>query len=163
MTLSDVRDLFSYNRWANERVLGSLAPLSEEQLTRELGTSFPSLLLTAAHIAAAEWVWLSRWTGSSPSGMPAWASAPQIQPLMQKFRELDAEREVYLGSLSDADLERIVEFRLFSGTPDRQPLGGQFQHVVNHGSYHRGQIAAMLRQVGAAPVATDLIRWMRER
>jgi uncharacterized damage-inducible protein DinB len=54
-----------------------------------------------------------------------------------------------------------MAFTLFSGAADTQPLGVLFQHVVNHGTYHRGQIAGMLRQIGAAPASTDLIAWAR--
>jgi uncharacterized damage-inducible protein DinB len=163
MTLDDVRDLFSYNKWANDRTLASLEPLTEEQLTRDLGSSFPTLLLTAAHIAAAEWIWLCRWTGTSPREMPAWAETPRIDEIRTKFADLELERQAYLASVSGADLPRPLAFTLFNGTPDTQPLGAQFHHLVNHGTYHRGQIAGMLRQVGAKPAATDLIRWLRER
>jgi len=163
MTRGDVLELFAYNKWANERTLASLAPLTEEQLSRPLGGSFPTILATAAHVAAAEWIWLSRWTGSSPHAMPEWAQRPTLDLVRAKFAEIEASRADFLNSLEEEDVARPLSFTLLSGSGDTQTLGVLFQHVVNHGSYHRGQIASMLRQVGATPQSTDLIRWARER
>ena len=67
MTLSDVLEHFAYNKWANDRTLDAIRPLTPEQLTRNLGSSFPSICETAAHIASAEWIWLRRWKGQSPA------------------------------------------------------------------------------------------------
>jgi uncharacterized damage-inducible protein DinB len=162
MTLDDVLQLFAYNKWANDRMLGSLQPLTTEQFTRALGMSFPSVSATAAHIAAAEWVWLSRWKGTNPSAMPGWAMAPPLSDLTAKFAALEDERSDFLRSLSDADLARPLTYTLFSGASDTQPLVVLFQHIVNHGTYHRGQVAGMLRQLGGTPAPTDLIRWVRQ-
>jgi uncharacterized damage-inducible protein DinB len=162
MTLDDVLKLFAYNKWANDRMLGSLQPLTQEQFTRALGMSFPSLSATAGHIAAAEWVWLSRWKGTNPKAMPEWAKASSLADLTAKFAALEDERTAFLRGLSDADVARPLTFTLFSGATDTQPLSALFQHAVNHGTYHRGQIAGMLRQIGATPVSTDLIAWARQ-
>jgi uncharacterized damage-inducible protein DinB len=161
MTLDDAVQLFAYNKWANDRMLGSLQPLTTEQLAQALGMSFPSVSATAAHIAAAEWIWLSRWKGTSPSAMPDWATAPSLPAVTARFAALEDERTVFLRGLSDADLTRPLTYTLLSGASDTQPLVVLFQHVVNHGTYHRGQIAGMLRQLGATPAPTDLIRWAR--
>jgi uncharacterized damage-inducible protein DinB len=163
MTHGDVLELFAYNRWANERTLGSLTPLTDEQLSRPLGGSFPTILATAAHIAAAEWIWLSRWTGFSPDAMPEWAERPSLEPLRLKFVEIETSRSTFVNSLGEEDVARPLSFTLLNGSSDTQTLAILFQHVVNHGSYHRGQIASMLRQVGATAQATDLIRWARDR
>jgi uncharacterized damage-inducible protein DinB len=171
MTAAEARELFAYNKWANDQMLASLGSLTPEQLSRDLACSFPTILGTVAHIAAAEWIWLSRWKGRSPSAMPEWAlrqaqggaAAEALGPIVKKFAELEAERTAYLATLSDADVEQSVGFTLLSGAADTQPLRAQFQHVVNHGTYHRGQVAAMIRQVGAAPTSTDIIKWLREK
>src|SRR5262245_3166623 len=162
MTANEVRRLFAYNKWANDRMLASLDQLSDEQFTRALGSSFSSIRDTAAHIVAGEWIWLSRWQGTSPKARPDWAEAPALGENKAKFAEIEAQRSAYLSSLSDNDVTRLLTFTLFSGTQDTQSLESQFQHLVNHGTYHRGQVAAMIRQVGATPAGTDFIRWMRE-
>ena len=163
MTRDDVRQQFAYNKWANERMLASLQPLSPELYAKDLGSSFPSIGATTAHIAAAEWVWLCRWKGASPTSMPEWAREATRPAIEARFAELEAERSEYLAALRDADLSTLLPFTLFNGTHDAQPLVALFQHVVNHGTYHRGQVAAMLRQIGMTPASTDWIRWLRER
>jgi uncharacterized damage-inducible protein DinB len=162
MTLAEIRDLFAFNAWANDRMIAGVDALSPEQRDRDLGSSFPTILATAAHIAGAEWVWLERWDGRSPTALPGWAVTPEWTRVRALFAELEAARAAFLSTLTEADLTRPVEFTLFNGTKDARPLQIQFQHVVNHGSYHRGQIAGMFRQVGARPPGTDLIRWARE-
>src|SRR5690349_2891231 len=143
MTLADVRDLFAYNKWANDRMIAAVDVLSSEQRTQALGSSFTSILATVAHIAGAEWVWLERWRGASPSAMPEWAATTEWDPIKTRFADLEAERTAFLTTLADADLPRPLTFTLFNGSSDTQPLQVQFQHLVNHGTYHRGQVAGM--------------------
>jgi uncharacterized damage-inducible protein DinB len=162
MTVAEARELFAYNKWANDQMLASLGSLTSEQLSRDLACSFSSILGTAGHIAAAEWIWLSRWKGSNPTAMPDWAATPVFDAVTRKFAELEAERTEYLATIAEADLDRPLVFRLLSGAEDAQRLRSQFQHVVNHGTYHRGQIAGMIRQVGGKAVSTDIIYWLRE-
>jgi len=163
MTADDIRQLFAYNKWANDRTLASLDQLSAEEFTRPLGSSHSSVRDTAAHIAGGEWVWLSRWKGQSPRAMPDSLKDISLPSLKAMFADLEAERAEYLSQLADDAVTRVVTFTLFSGAIDHQPLGAQLQHLVNHGTYHRGQLAGMLRQLNATPVSTDFIRWIRER
>jgi uncharacterized damage-inducible protein DinB len=161
MTARDVRQLFAYNKWANLRVFASLSDLSDEQFTRGLGSSFSSIRDTVAHVGAAEWAWLQRWLGTSPTAIPDWAKGAARTELQARFEEIDAARTAYLDPLSDADIDRTITYAALDGTRYTQPLGPQFQHVVNHSTYHRGQIATMLRQLGFKPTGTDLITYTR--
>jgi uncharacterized damage-inducible protein DinB len=70
-TQPEISKLFAYNRWANARTLGPSSTLTAEEYGRTLGGSFPSVGETLAHIYAAEWIWLERWQGRSPRGLPA--------------------------------------------------------------------------------------------
>jgi uncharacterized damage-inducible protein DinB len=161
MTLADIRQHFAYNKWANERTLEGIGTLTAEQVTRNLGSSFPSIRDTAAHIASAEWIWLRRWKGESPVSHPVWAKHAPMDVVSAKFTEVEVERSAWLSTLSDADMDRMLAFRLLNGQEDTQRLSAQLLHLVNHSTYHRGQIAGMTRQVGATPVSTDLIVYRR--
>lgn len=70
MPLTEMRSLFAFNEWANARTFDAIGALGADQLTKDLGSSFPSVLLTAAHIVGAEWIWLQRWINAAPSGFP---------------------------------------------------------------------------------------------
>jgi uncharacterized damage-inducible protein DinB len=162
MTLAEITLHFAYNKWANDRTLEAVGTLSPEQVTRNLGSSFPSIRDTAAHIASAEWIWLRRWKGESPTSHPDWAKHAPMDVVVGKFAEVEAERSVWLATLTDADVERVLAFRLLNGNDDKQLLSAQLLHLVNHSTYHRGQIAGMIRQVGGTPVSTDLIAFRRK-
>ncbi len=158
MTLDDVRFLYGYTKWANELAFDATLALSPEQMMRQVGGSFPSLRDTWAHMASADWVWLCRWTGDSPKTWPAWASGP-IAEVREEWRRIHARRDDFLATLRDTDLSMEIGFTRLNGDPDRARLDFLLQHVVNHATYHRGQVATQIRMVGGVPPATDLLRY----
>jgi uncharacterized damage-inducible protein DinB len=160
MNLTDCLNLFGYTEWANDQMLTCAERLSEEQWTRDLGSSFPSIQKTVAHIAGAERAWLLRWQGESPKSPPEWMKDPSVAVLKGVLAEVQAERARFLNSLTEADLNRTIHFTFLNGTSGSGPLGSLFLHVINHSTYHRGQVATMLRQVGGTPLATDLYVYM---
>ncbi|MBI4572191.1 MAG: damage-inducible protein DinB [candidate division NC10 bacterium] len=163
MDRKDILTLYEYNAWANERALGAAGTLSPEQFLRDLGSSFPSVRDTLAHIVGAEWIWLCRWQGESPSkGLPA-ADFPTVASLKDRFAALDRERRAFLDTVSEGGLARPFSYRDMAGNAHSLRLVDSLQHLVNHGTYHRGQITTMLRQLGAKPVSTDMSRFYLDR
>jgi len=163
MIHEDILTLYEYNRWANGRSLDAAAALSAEELMRDLGNSFRSVRDTLAHILGAEWIWLRRWLGESPGGLLRADEFPDVAALRERFAAVDRERDGFLRSLSPAAIEYPFDYRDVAGRPGRLLLGQSMQHVVNHGSYHRGQVTTLLRQLGARPIGTDLALFYRER
>jgi uncharacterized damage-inducible protein DinB len=159
MTPEQIKFLYDFNAWANHRVLDAAAGLTTEQLTRDLRSSFPSVRDTLVHIYGAEWVWLERWHGRSPMVLPPGAEFGDVAGLRAKWAELEAAQKKYVASVTAADLERAIEYRNFKNQPFAYPLRAMLQHVVNHGSYHRGQVTTMLRQLGVKALSTDLLRY----
>ena len=162
MDLAEVRRLFDYNRWATVRILESAATLNAEELTRDLRSSFPSVLATLVHGMGAERVWLTRWQGTSVTAFPDASPLTSVAPLRAAWDELWRDQQAFLGRLSDADIGRPIAYKSFKGDPDTRPLGELIRHVINHATYHRGQVVTMLRQLGKEPPATDYIRFVRE-
>jgi uncharacterized damage-inducible protein DinB len=161
MTADEARELFAYGVWANGQLFDAAEALTPEQLTTPVASSFPSVRGTLGHIVAAEWVWLQRWRGESPAGMPGWVSDTSLAELRARLAAVEAERELYLATVSDADMEQVIEYRTIAGKAHADPLAGLMRHLVNHSTYHRGQVATQLRQVGIVPPTTDLIAYMR--
>jgi uncharacterized damage-inducible protein DinB len=155
--------LYDYNAWANRRSLGAAEALTAEQFTRQMGSSFSSVRDTLAHIWGAEWIWLERFQGRSPGALPDPKEFPDVASLKTRWLELEARLLQFVGGLSQADLEREMEYKTLKFGVYRNPLWQSMQHVVNHGSYHRGQVTTMLRQLGAQPILTDLMHFYRER
>jgi len=160
--VDELKRLFEFNRWANVRLLDAAAELGDEELTRDLRSSFPSVLDTLAHMVGAEWVWLNRWRGESPKEFPAAASLTSLKAVAERFDDVWSAQRAFLATLSHADEARPLTYLLFSGDEDSQPLGELMRHVVNHGTYHRGQLVTLLRQLGKTPPSTDYIRYLRE-
>lgn len=163
MTLQEARSHFEYNEWANARFVTAFQALSSEQLTAHIESSFPSILLTFAHLVGAEWIWLRRWKGESPDSFPGWVKKPDFEKAQSILADVEAERRTFLESLQEEDLERIIDYKTLSGNAFTTRLMNLFLHLVNHSSYHRGQLTTMLRQVGATPPATDFVVYKRER
>ena len=131
--------------------------------TARQGERFPSLLLSARQLVGAEWLWRERWLGRVPGGFPQWVLEPTLYDLRQRLRAVEVERAQYIASLPEGAASSMVAFKLMNGTEDQQPVDVMVRHVVNHGSYHRGQIAAFIRQLGVKPPSTDLIAFARQR
>lgn len=157
MTVIDVLLLFAYDEWANDRLLTAVEQLAPEQVTRPLGGSFSTVGDTMGHIAAVEWIRMQRLLGTSPAAAPAWSKGAPPSELRTRLRAVEANRASFFRSLSDDALARAVAYTLLNGTRGEQTLGDLLTHVVNHSTYHRGQVATMLRQVGAVPPATDFL------
>jgi uncharacterized damage-inducible protein DinB len=181
MNVKDIQTLYAYNRWANERMFGALAKLSEQQFTERAQSSFPSIRDTVFHIVAAEWLWLKRWQGTSPrSTLPdpdlspaTWSTLspggiPGIKelatpPALKSFADsIEQERGEFLRGLNEEVLQAPLRFSDMAGTPYAEPLVQLMEHLVNHGTYHRGQVTTMLRQLGAKAVALDMLYFFRE-
>jgi len=160
--LDEFKQLFDYNRWASRRLLDAAGELPPEELTRDLHGSFASVLDTLVHLLGAEATWLSRWQGSSPSAFPDAAELTSLPAVRRRWEELWVEQRAFLDGLSSAELEQSSSYRLFSGAEDVQRLGDLMRHVINHATYHRGQVVAFLRQLGKVPPSTDYIRYLRE-
>lgn len=159
--IAEMRDLYAYNLWANLRAMDACRPLSSEELHRDLGSSFPTLIGTLAHILAAEWIWLERWSGRSPAGLPDDWDLSTLEAIRWRWNEVETRRAELLASLTDDDLERPLEYRNTRGDPFTAPLGQLSSHVINHSTYHRGQVATMLRQLGHPAPQTDLVLYHR--
>ena len=153
--------LVAYTEWANRAVHAAAAARPADEWTRDVGGSFPTLQTVLAHAAGGEWVWLKRWRGERPTAPPPWADGPTPDGLRAALDGVEAERRAWLAGLAPADVAAPHAYLLFNGTTSAEPLGVQMHHVVNHATYHRGQAAAMLRRLGAAPPPTDLIAWAR--
>lgn len=157
MDLKTIRTLYQYSEWANERLLEAIKALTPEQIARDFGGSHRSIRDTLAHIAVAEYLWLERWKGESPTELPDWHSTADIERLAEELRKIARERNARLDRVSADDLQQ--QFRAKNLKRDMTfelPLGMMLLHVANHSTYHRGQLSSLIRQAGGKPPATDI-------
>jgi len=164
MTFEDLQILVDYHYWARERLWAVVEALPDDQLRRPLGNSFSSIFDTMVHLYGADWIWRSRWEGVSPMALPAPASYADLTTLRAAWQDEEQRIRAILNRLGPDGISQPVEYQAWDGRRQAQPFWQMLQHLVNHGSYHRGQVTTMLRQVGAQPPKSmDLIAFYRER
>ncbi len=156
--MKELLDSLEYHRWATEKVLQIVSTLSAEKYTKDLGSSFPSIRDTLIHSYGADRVWLGR---IQQGQTPDW-------PKPQEYPSIVSLREVWLETLSTFpsviqlfSSEQLISYQAFDGTPYTNKLADIIRHVVNHGTYHRGQVTTMLRQLGEKAATTDMIAYYR--
>lgn len=165
MTAELIKNLFRYNSWANGRILETLESVPEESYFRDLKSSHGGLHGTMNHMIFAQEVWLLRWTGQSID--PAYATVKRSNTfgaLRREWDRIEAETASYLAStLSDGLLLETFDIRNSRGDTFIHSYGDSMVHLLNHSTYHRGQLAGMMRQLGISPPGTDFILFTRER
>ena len=158
-------ELLEYHRWATNLTVKATHALTSEEFTQDLGSSFPSVRDTLVHVFTADRAWLGRLEGQTPpranaSEFTDLASLLEVwEPVLTRWPGVVET----FGDASQLDAGRLIEYKSFAGDPFTNSLGQIVRHVVNHGTYHRGQVATMLRQLGVQAVSSDLIYFYRER
>jgi uncharacterized damage-inducible protein DinB len=169
MTKDDIQLIFEYDRWANNRVLQAASTLSAEEFTRDLGGSFRSVRDTLVHIVGGEWGWLTCWKEPSPSSTfvtDFWTrhyalfspnAFPDLAAVQLKWVEVEREQVEFVNRVTNESLGRMLPVRT-----TQISLAHLMQHLANHSTYHRGQVALMMRQLAAEPLATDFAMFLME-
>ena len=163
MDMKTIRLMWDYTKWADARAFDAVAKLAPEPYLKDLGSSMKSVRDTMVHLVSAQWIWLSRWKGTSPKAMWTAGDHPSVPALRERWAALHGEMEAFVSAQTGASLAADVTYQNLKGDTLKFPLGALFLHVVNHSTYHRGQVTTLLRQLGAQPVATDLAVFLASR
>ena len=161
MRVQEIKMLFAYNAWATNRVFESLAPLPEELYRQDLRTSHGGIHGTLTHLVGAEKLWLSRWIGKPESTLIRAAEISGLSALKELWEDVAGRTARFVARLDDRKAMSQFEYTTTEGKKHTGVYWQSLQHLVNHSTYHRGQVAALMRQVGAEPVSTDLIAFYR--
>lgn len=160
---STARELLLSMLWADRLVLAAVRPVREEDLTRDAGVSFKSILGTLAHMLGSQRMWLSRFLGTSLSRVPSIEDFPDKMAWILGWEETAAQVEAFLAGLTDEQLATPLTWTNTKGETHTHPLWHPVSHMVNHSTYHRGQVISLLRQMGYPVPSTDLIVYFYER
>ena len=152
-----LRTMYRYNAWANERVLDAAARLSPAQYRDDGGASFGCVHDTLVHIMGAQWIFLSRWHGTSPSAFPDPAQFTDLAALRKRWRAVEEETRAFVAGLTAADPARVIAYLHRQGERWAYPLWQQMIHQVNHATQHRSEAAMLLTKHGHSPGGLDLL------
>jgi uncharacterized damage-inducible protein DinB len=161
MTLEEIKVLWDFNTWADGLVFDAVARLSPEQYQRDMQSSHGGILGTLAHIVSAERGWLGRWTNDRPIQQSSLQDVASVEELRGHWQQVGEKMQQYLTTLNNARLQELMTTTSQSGLVTNS-YWQMIQHVVDHSSYHRGQIVTMLRQVSVTPPSTGLLRFYRD-
>jgi uncharacterized damage-inducible protein DinB len=164
MTNKDaVGRLLEYTKWANHRIVRTVATLTVDDFRRDFQSSHGGIRGTLVHILGSEWIWLERWKGISPAKFVDEGEFVDILAVRARWKAIEEHRDSWFQSLPETAVRQRIRYRNMAGKMFEAPLWQLIQHVANHSTYHRGQVVGMMKMLGAKTVATDLVHWDRER
>jgi uncharacterized damage-inducible protein DinB len=169
MTKDEIQLLFEYDRWATNRVLQAASTLSAQDFTRDLRGSFRSMRDTLVHLIGSQKTWMTYWKEPSPTAallgglwdrhdvIFAPNAFPDFAAVQSLWAEVEREQLDFVSCATDESLQRMLPVGA-----KQISLAHLMQHLANHSTYHRGQVAVMMRQLSATPVATDFAKFLLE-
>lgn len=163
VTLSTVRFLYDYHYSMNTKMLTACEALTPEQWDQPLGHSWGSVHSMLAHMLAAEIIWLARWKGDKPTTLPRAESFPALTDVRRAWSAVEAELRAFLADCDETRLQADFTYTNTRGRTVTVPFGPLLLHVVNHGTHHRGELAAMLTVLDVPHPEDDLLYYLIER
>jgi uncharacterized damage-inducible protein DinB len=162
MTLQEIKTLVAYSAWATNRIFEALEELSPEETMRDMKSSHGSIHGTLTHLVGAEKMWLSRMSGTPDKATIKPTDVPTVADVKTTWEQTGFALAKFLGLQTDKKLEDTFGFLTLTGEQFTYRYGEALQHVVNHSTFHRGQVVALMRQMGHKPPDTGLTIFIRE-
>jgi len=159
-----LQQLAAFHSWANQRFTEAILSLPEDLLQKEVASSFPSIHLTLLHMWNAENIWWQRLKLVENISPLAENFKGDTKDVVQGLSQQNRMWEEWINTSSEMSLEHVFKYHNTKREPFKQPTYQMLLHVFNHGTYHRGQLVTMLRQLGHTKIpATDFIVWTRKQ
>jgi uncharacterized damage-inducible protein DinB len=153
------RRWLDYERDAHAKAFASLGTVPADRRT---GPEFRKAVALIAHVVAGRRIWLGRLGAAPPATGPLFPENPDLDQVMAEWDAVAARWDDYLGQLTDADLNRVFEYQAIDGGRFRNRVDDICAQLFGHSSYHRGQIAVLVKAAGGQPAITDFVFWCRE-
>jgi len=154
----------AFNLWANQRLFECIGKLSEEQARQEITSSFTSVYKTLQHIWLAEEAWWKRLKLVEQIELESEKFTGTCGDLMKKLEKQSTEWSDWVHNATEAQLCHVFAYQNTKREQFKQPVNEVLVHVFNHGTYHRGQLVTMLRQLGVEKIpGTDFILFSRNK
>lgn len=154
----------AYNVWANQRMVDVISNMTDDQLNREITSSYKSIYATLMHLWDAESIWWQRIKLQELQEWPSLVFTGSVLELCNNLLKQSKQWKEWVDLATDAALEHEFIYRNSKKEQFKQPVFDALQHLFNHQSYHRGQLITMFRQVGLEQVPnTDMINFLRKK
>jgi uncharacterized damage-inducible protein DinB len=160
--------IFDYHLWANGLVLKHLKELPNEVYFQEVQSVFPTLYDTLFHMYQVDFVWLKVIKRDSfekiiedVNQLKVENSERSIEKLEENYLQLGVDYQDFINNLENLHEDISIHHPAY-GTLTTSYFE-LVQHVANHGTYHRGNITAILRQLGYKGIPTDYVFYLFEK
>lgn len=163
MNKQDILILYDYNYWANKKILASSVNVSQEQFDAPAAFPYGGLRGTLLHILDTEWGWrmLLQYNDLSLPDLDR-IDFPNVVAFQERWNQEEQEMRAYLANLRDEDLIVHRHYKTSAGEPRDRILWHCLLHVVNHGTQHRSEAAALLTEYGQSPGDLDFTVFLNE-
>ncbi len=155
-------DLIRFNAWANKKISDQVASIPADVVVKEFGGSFPSMRALVLHLLQADWRWFNRWNGIPIADVPEQWQKWNVGTLITEWMQVELKMVNRVIELAHNE-SLPIKFTTAKGVKYETAFTDTVTHVVNHGTYHRGQIVNMIRMAGFTPVSTDYFLYSVER
>ncbi len=156
--------LCNYNAWANKKICSFILEAGAAVADEEMNSSFPTIRKTLYHLWDAQDIWFKRLHHESPNSWPSHYFKGTLEEAVNSIHQSSADYVRFSEKLDESAARASVEFKSLDGTSYFNTVEEIIMHVMNHSTYHRGQIITMLRVAGFTAVgSTDMIRFFREK
>lgn len=162
MNKADILMLYRYNQWTTRKILNAAAHVTEDHFLAPADFPQGGLRGTLVHTLFAEWIWRNRWQGTSPTQRLKPEEFPTFDALCRRWAEEEKLLMTFVDGLTDERLNRVVPYRTTDGSPKERVLWQMMAHLVNHGTQHKAEAAAMLTGFGHSPGDIDMIYFLIE-
>lgn len=160
MNKQDILVLYQYNQWANDKILGAAKNVTHEQFVACASFPHGGLRGTLVHILFAEWIWRNRWEGISPATRFKPEEFPSFESLLERWVAEQKKLMRFVEGITDERLNASFHYKNTKGVPQENLLWHAMAHVVNHGTQHRAEAAALLTEFGCSPGDVDMIYFL---
>ena len=162
MIPDEILTLYRYNAWANARILKATSQMTAEQFLAPVSFSYGNLRGTLVHTLFAEWIWRRRWEGYSPTEWLMPEDFLNFESLQTRWLAEEKELLHFAEKVSEQDLGNTTHYKHTGGKPHENVLWHLMVHLVNHGTQHRSEAAAILTDYKYSPGDIDFIIYLRE-
>lgn len=158
-----IQRLFAFHHWATDRVFDALSAVTPEQLDRKWGGSFGSGRALLRHVVGVERLWHDRWKGQSAKSVPDFPATHGGKAFRAEWESVKKDQQRFMGALTPGQLDGDLTYTNIKGETWSYPFADILIHCANHGTYHRGQLTHLLRDLGLSAPSTDYLMFVEGR
>ena len=162
MNKQDILTLYKYNQWTTAKILNTAVKVTHEQFLAPASFPHGGLRGTLVHALFAEWIWRMRWEGTTPNYRLMPEDFPTFDSLRARWAEEEQKLMAFVDGLTDEKLNSKFSYTSTEGKPHERILWQAMAHLVNHGTQHKTEAAAILTDLGYSPGDIDLIYFLIE-